>query len=403
MRIKLVGLIVMIGMTFSCVNEFPLENKQYDRLIVVDGVVTDEAKNHTVSLTYTAPINSSDDNSVLPVQGAEVYVVDSDGNTFPYAENTSGHYVSVDVFAGVAGKSYQLKFTLSDGSEYQSAETVLIKSPSITSIYPDFTRKLISDLNEDAPGVQFYLNSKPDTQEQVYFRYEWEETVKLKTPFISLFGYDKDTGEAFRRTETDVNVNECYITSESERLILATTTTNANNQLNEIPINFVPTKSDKIIADQLRNRYSIQVTQYAISAEDYNYYQRIKKLDDDTGTLFDQQLGSVNGNIVNRGDDKEVVLGNFEVAGVSKKRNFFDPDDYGDSFDSPKYRYSCDEDNMVISSPDSLSYYMDKGGYQIITKEAVPVNQTVYRLGILRCTDCTWFADSKKPDFWIDE
>lgn len=399
MKLKLIVLFA-ICLCFSCVKEFPLENIAYDKLVVVDGIVTNENKRHEVTLSYTSILNSTEASSLNPIEGADVYVLDSDGNKFQYEATSPGNYSAIMPFKGVRGTSYQLRFTLTDGTEYESKETILLSSPPISSIYPQFTSKLQTASNREEPGVQFYINSKPENNEQIYFRYEWEETFKVVTPFVSIFGYDLDTREWYRREKT---VNECYQTNYSEEIILATTSTNDNNQLSEIPVNFVSIAPNRITSDNLRNRYSIKVKQYAISSEDYNYYQRIKKLEDDTGTLFDQQLGSVIGNIININKSNAQVLGNFEVAGVSEKRAFFNPEDYGDSFEKPPYRYHCGLEEIQSTSEDSLYFYMSQGSYEIISVENVPINNFVFRFATKRCTDCSWFAEIKKPDFWIDE
>ncbi|HET8859989.1 DUF4249 domain-containing protein [Marivirga sp.] len=400
MKIKLLSLLILVGVSFSCINEFELTGLTYDKLLVVDGILTDELKQHHVRLTYTSPINSDDENSSPPVSGAQVSILDSDGNIYSYIETSNGNYVSEIAFRAMPGKSYTLQISTIDGNEYISTETELISSPSIGSIYPELTFKLLTDLNRTAPGVQFYIDSKPENEEQIYFRYEWSETFKVITPFKSQFDYNPQTGDYFLR-ENKIDV--CYQTNYSDEIILGNTNSNANNQLTEVPVNFVALGPNRNTSDYLRNRYSIEVTQYAISADDYNYYQRIKKLDEDTGTLFDQQLGSVRGNIKSLSDEEELVLGNFEVAGVSRKRAFFDPEDYGENFEVPDFRYFCGIDEIMTVSNDSLSYYMDQGFYRIISVVSIPINDEEIRLSSRGCSDCTWYADSEKPEFWIDE
>lgn len=403
--------LLVLGISFSfillsCVNEFSLEGLNYDRLIVVDALLTDETKRHEVKLFYTLPVNSPEDGSNNAVRNANVSVNDSQGNSFIYREDSPGIYISEDAFAAIENVSYQLEITTTNGDIYQSNQTEIIKSPEISEIYPKFMNKIDRKYNDVLSGIQFYINSFPSQENQKYFRYEWEHTYELITPFVSIYDFDYETNTAFLREQS---IKTCYVTEYSQEIELANSSSNQNNMLNEIPINYIMLGPYRSESDILRNRYTIQVKQYALNVEDYNYYQQIKRLTDDNGTLFDRQLGSVVGNMRNINDEDELILGNFEVAGVSIKREFFSPNDYPEPYERPRYRFNCGLGDMRTIPTDSIAFYMNNfGGYRIINIDSSiviggPVSGPIALLGTDRCTDCTIYGSLERPDFWIDE
>ena len=378
----------LLTATMRCIVPYDFELTDFDQVVVVDGVVTTELKKHKVSLGYTFPIESSQYSSL---QSAQVWVEDNIGTTYNFIENSPGEYYSELEFAAQDDRDYQLFFKTKEGKLYQSDKNRPISSPPIDSIFNRYADIIPSNSSEQEIGIQFFLDSNDPTGRAKHFRYEWEETYKIVTPYISNYQYDIDRDEIIVR-ETPINI--CYSGNTSTALILGTTVGSSVNRIAELPIRFVSGETDL-----LRNRYSILVRKFAVNNATYNYYQRIKD-SERRGSLFDEQQGSVIGNVSSVDNPGETVLGNFEVSGVSVMRVFFDFADLDDQLLFPSYRYNCTTDELVGTSIDSLLYYVQRD-YNII---APPVLDAVPQvtLGLSYCTDCTTFASSIKPDFWID-
>ena len=98
---------IIITATESCIVPYDIELTDFDQVVVVDGVVTNELKTHKVSLGYTTPIDSYQFGSL---QGAQVWVEDNIGTTFDFIENSPGDYYSELEFAAQDDRDYQLSF-----------------------------------------------------------------------------------------------------------------------------------------------------------------------------------------------------------------------------------------------------------------------------------------------------
>jgi hypothetical protein len=75
-------------------------------------------------------------------------------------------------------------------------------------------------------------------------------------------------------------------------------------------------------------QYLLIVRQFAINQDAYVYYQSVQENNEFSGSLFDQQKGSIYGNVKSIDDKSLPVLGYFEVAGVSENRRRFNPDEF---------------------------------------------------------------------------
>ena len=351
---KFMSFLILLTMAGSCILPYEFESLDYDKVIVVDGVVSTEFKKHYVDLSYTVPISSYEQ---AALQGADVWVENSNGITFPFVEETPGHYLSEVEFAADEDYEYQLFFRTDAGKLYQSTRNKPIPSPPIDSIYDRYAELIQANSTVVDVGIQFFLDSYDPSGIAKNFRYEWEETYKIITPYKSFYEYDDSLGEiVYRETPIDV----CYTTNTSESLIIGTSAGASVNRMAEFPVQFV--RGD---TDILRHRYSLLVRQFSVNNDTYNYYQQIKA-SERQGSLFDEQQGSVIGNIVSASDPNEVILGNFEVSGVSTLRVFFNFDDLDDRLLYPDFRYRCLSEDLIFVSVNDVLTYLEDNTYNII-------------------------------------
>ena len=287
MRQQLLATYIVLLLTAmnSCIVPYDFETSEFERVIVVDGVITTEFKQHNIILSYTFPTDSDQPNQL---QGAQVWVEDNTGTTYNFIEESPGDYYSEFEFAASDERDYQLFFKTGEGKLYQSSKNRPIPSPPIDNIFNRYAAIIPVNSNLQDTGIQFFLDSHDATGEAKHFRYEWEETYKIVAPYVSPFYYDYDQE---RILEREIPISICYSSNTSSYLILGTTVGSSVNRIAELPIRFVSGETDI-----LRTRYSILVRQFAINGTTYNYYQRIKD-SERRGSLFDEQQGSVVGNI----------------------------------------------------------------------------------------------------------
>ena len=69
-------------------------------------------------------------------------------------------------------------------------------------------------------------------------------------------------------------------------------------------------------------KHYFSLYQYTISAKAYEYWNRINTVANQNGSIFDRAPASVKGNIFNKDNSKERIIGYFEVSSVAIKRVF---------------------------------------------------------------------------------
>lgn len=384
---------VFVGLCLAlagCIKPYEFEAQNFEKVLVVDGVLTDRPGQHEVKISYTYPLDSSL-NQV--VGGASVWVVDEDGNQTDYAYHEQGTYVSPPGFAASEGKSYQLYLELPGGERYISNPEALTAAPPIDSIYDQYARIPTVLGDRSVGGIQFFIDTHDETGKARYFRYEWEEGYKIRVPYPKRFILEDDTTLTYLVESPGI----CYTENQSNELIYGTSIGSTEERMVEFPVRFVSEEDQA-----LRVRYSLLVRQFAISESAYLFYKRLRENNDSGGSLFDKQTGSVFGNIYSENNPDQAVLGYFEVSGVSEKRAFFNRSELDDGLDVAGFLYTCSPQNIVTTTLDSAAYYLDFTGGNIFYYEELPPMPPSVSIHFRSCTDCSSWADTTPPDYWID-
>lgn len=124
----LVIYILLAGLLMSCEENFKLDLKQTESKIVIEGLVTDNAKLQSVRITKTSDFYSV--GASPKVTNAKVTVSDDAGNTINFIHNPRNHpdsagtYIPEVSFAGQIGRTYSLK-TEVDGKVYEATDKLV--------------------------------------------------------------------------------------------------------------------------------------------------------------------------------------------------------------------------------------------------------------------------------------
>jgi uncharacterized protein DUF4249 len=142
--------------------------------------------------------------------------------------------------------------------------------------------------------------------------------------------------------------------------------------------------------------YSINVKQYAMSQEAYQFMQKMKKNTEQVGTLFDAQPSQITGNIKCLSDPNEPVIGFVEVTEEQTKRTFvYNSQVPGWNYSPPCIQY------VILNTVDD----MNKNGsalFPTVPKTLTPLGgvQDFYAANMESCIDCTTRGVNHKPVFW---
>jgi Domain of unknown function (DUF4249) len=374
---------LLLYLLTNCVEPFPLTSIDYNELLVVEGFITDESKQHKVVISRTSKLNEL---VFIPEQGATVNIQVNNGFVIPLTETSPGIYLTPP-YTGSIGAVYKLQITTSDNKNYISKEVKLKPTPAIGNVYAKYP--IFNTSGEK--GIQIYLDTEDPANQTRFYRWEYEETYEIKTPYPSKFVWLGGNNITFRVQAVD----NCWASDTSSNVLIRTTKGLVNDRVTAFPVKFISAESPELII-----KYSILVKQYALTEEAYLFWKQLQNVNETQGSLFDIQPGEVNGNIISI-DSKDKVLGYFDAASTSSKRSFFTAKDFEESgYTPPQFLQSCYETDPVEIQIDQLGATMEIYQNSLAIYEALGAGPSSVLLLRLACCDCTSKGTNVKPSFW---
>lgn len=373
MKIKILLIITFLLLIIgACITKFIPEIRDEQNLLVIDGMITDQAREYTIKLSLSMPIGKT--SGAMPVDGASVNVTDDIGNVYTMFSKGDGLYSSNNLFRGVVGRKYALRIQASlDGVNYHSFESPPVELKAVPPIDTLYHEKVTIAVNHQFPnlspeGCQIYLDTHDNGQDCKYYRWGYKETWEFHLPW------------------TTPN-NICWITQNSSAINIKNTSELTENRIIKYPLNFISNNSDRLAV-----KYSMLVSQYSISQDEYIYWEKLKHVSENVGGLYDMIPASIIGNVICTDDKSLSVLGYFSVSGETSKRVFV-KEHFADLYNPYA---QCVSDTALSYSADGLGIY-----FWILFENFAP---RYYLITTNKgCYDCTMRGTNIKPDFWVED
>ncbi len=353
--------------------------------LVVEGFINAGSGPTTFTLSRTRSIR---DTGYAPIGGvtppvyelgAEVTVEDDQGNSYSLPEMEDGQYGGV-----VLPVNDQRKYRLhihTGGKEYLSSFVSVVPAPAIDSVY--------WDLQND--GVQVYFDSYNTGKVTKYYRWTYTETWEFHSTLISHYRFNSSDTTVVRRTPAE-QVHVCWQSDVSTHILIGNTAKLSDNSLSKAKLAFIPTHSEKLSV-----LYSTKVEVFSISADEFEFWQRMKRNTEEMGTIFAPQPSTVRGNMKCITDPAEPVIGYVGARSLAQKRIFIDNQELPFSWNQPEF---CRKDT-IPNIKDSLVFYLAYGNNVplegILGRGPQP---TDYITSSRSCADCTVRGTTEKPPFW---
>jgi hypothetical protein len=366
----------------GCIEPFYPDIEEYENVLVVDGLITDENIVYTVRLSRTLHF---DDINKKPVPGAVVQVTDDLGNSFAFTEVSPGTYRSdPSLFTGQAGRKYKLLVETTDGGRYESDFEEMKKVPAIDSVHWQYQERPSLDPDNPVKGIEILVDTHDPENKTRYYSWSWNETWEFYTP------YHKDTIPS-----------HCWKYDSCKVIQIGSTDHLTEDILENYPLYYISEGTNRLAV-----RYSVLVKQYSLTKEAFNYWSRIKETNENTGTLFDPIPTQVTGNIKDIGDPDKPVLGYFQASAVTGSRIFIDRSELmvHKLFISDGFRYCESEmcsDSLDVFRPCYLDA-VENEGWVIYFQEISGPKIYYYMTNSVACFDCTVNGSPDRPDFWKD-
>jgi hypothetical protein len=362
--------LVYFILTNSCISQFIPQTTQDQNLLVVEGLITDQPGNNTIKINSSVPLGGK--YTAVPVSGCNVSITDDVGNAYYLHETGKGIYVADQTFQGVIGRYYTLHIltnSLNNNLSYQSSPVLMKPVPPIDSVYAEM--RVITQLAPDWPtgeGVQIYLSTHDPENSCRFYRWEYVETWEFMLPYI-------------------VPNNICWINANSDKISIKSTSSLSEDRIERFPLNLVTNKTDR-----LKIKYSILVNQYSLNQEEFSYWEKLKNLTEDVGSLYDIIPSSIPSNILCVEKPDEDVLGYFSVSAVKSKRIFIKDQFRG----MPDLYVNCPGGSVLYNDPiPNLNVSV-----WVIVDHPLPPPGFKVLTYIKGCADCTVRGSKIKPDYW---
>jgi len=301
-RTALIRSLLFLFLLAGCVEPYyPPPGSGNGGQLVIDGYLNASKKSAVIKLSRA--ISLSETQPPPPERNASVKITSSSGTEYPLSEAKEGIYQVTNMSLD-AGATYKLHVVTESGASYSSEEIGLLQSPSLDSV----------SWRPTPDGVNFYVTGHDSEKNTRYYRWTFEETFEYNVALFS--DYKKVNKLPVFRDPKDW-VYSCWATYPSTNVIVASTLRLASDQVSMFPIYFVPKGSRKF-----SHHYRLIVQQHAITQQEFEFWQLIKKTTETLGGLFDPLPGAVLGNIHNDEDPIEPVLGYFSGGFAQEKTKY---------------------------------------------------------------------------------
>jgi hypothetical protein len=273
--------------------------------LVVDGFVNGNGTTR-IKLSRTQNLAAST-TPPPPETKASLTIVSATGARYAVRERSPGFYQSDSLT--LAPGQYQLRIATAGASPatYESDLVPLKATPPIDNL----SWRLKSN------QLQVLLSTHDATQQARYYRWKFSETWEFNANYKSFLEYYPSTKEVTARTTP---IYTCWRTEQPTTIKQATTAQLSQDALVEQDVLDIGDR-----AERLKIRYSVLVTQYAQTAEEFAYYEQLRKNTEAVGTVNDPLPTQLTGNVHRTGAaTNEPVLGYVGAHTVQQQRLFID-------------------------------------------------------------------------------
>lgn len=333
MRKYIIIIAVFISLV-SCEKYFVPQISRQDKILVIDGFITNEFKKHVIKLSYSVAFNQQ--SIFVPGKGFNVTIECSNGDKFLLAEQNFGKYITVDSVAGAVGLGYRVVALSPEGQTYMSAFDTMLAVAPITSLKSSFEQKKQLDILYDGSYTEVIVDGVTVLANSV---------TKNCSPF-NRYNYNVvfQTSQIYATVPMPTNFYLVSpITSINRGFIkVANANQYQNGEISMLPVDFIEKKlmfnkfdikefelddsgepvfsSDQITVNQ--HGFIFTLKQYSLTQQAYNFWEAISQQLNSSGQLFDPLESQLNGNIYCLNDTTQTVFGYFSASAVSQIQQY---------------------------------------------------------------------------------
>jgi hypothetical protein len=375
-------ILVVLAVLAGCVEPFEPRIDEEQKMMVIDGRITDEEGLQTITVSISSPYNEPHFNAVT---GCVVRVEDDLGNGVIFPEERDGIYqTELEPGFAAVGRAYRVRVITPDGRNYESDYDSLLSCAEIDRLSYKVEKIQTSDPNVVTDGVRFYVDMKGDEHDSRQYMWSYIETWEYHSPLPIQYIWDGEILYDYWPLLDSLDV--CYMTTKLNQYQVGSSGLLESNEIRQQPLLFVSNNSPR-----LEEIYGLLVIQNSLSSASYNYLERLRSQTDNAGGFFESQPASSTGNIYNTEDPEEKVLGYFFASQAREDRIFVNQE-----FDFKIKEFYC----PIL---DTAEYVVDLGTeypfYYMYSLD--PDGGSPWAYSYPECHNCRDRGGTDvKPDYW---
>jgi hypothetical protein len=358
---NILGLFLLGSLLFmGCVDKLDLNQPNKVNVLVVDGSINNLLEPQIIRLNRSRPDSITGRFGTLPITKALVEVVVDSAQIVTCYETEDGRYQPPSDFRGLVGHAYQLRFTLRDGTHYESTQQIMQAVPPIDKVVLRFnSTSLPSGLLEGdfRAGFDVLVDTQDPISQRNYYRWDWSlyekqdwcqscnqgyyMTNQLKLissypniliyqtqPQLSESCFNAPSPDLFGGSYTKLPIGfiNSYVCRTQCWDIIHNPTINvfSDNYTDGRPIT---RRNVGQIPYYTQNPALVEVRQSSLTADAYRYFNLFQQQTQNTGGLADTPPTALVGNVYSVKGEQEKVVGYFTAAAINAQRYWLDKKD----------------------------------------------------------------------------
>ncbi|WP_373521047.1 DUF4249 domain-containing protein [Aquiflexum sp.] len=283
--------LVWLILAFSCIDRLDFIGDTIEGQIIIYGLLAEGETTHTVNVGLSRNFGFVQNG----IPNANVNLLVKNGGTISYRSVGNGDY-ELQNFTLIEGQSYSLEVIVGE-KVYRSSFQEIPNWVGIDSLSYDVAYEPFRTTADEDVLKIFSKTQLPPNDEPVYLRWIVEETQYWELVWIRAPGIPPPLPPP------------CFIFD-----IIEPTKINLFDGSASTTQNFEQLLATRKFDDSFLFPMFISVKQLSINRESYEYWEKIKIVIGNQGSLFDIPPAPIIGNIKNVNEPNETVLGFFEVA-----------------------------------------------------------------------------------------
>ena len=359
MRVLLAAFLLVSITLVSCIDPAELVFNSTINIVVVDGTITNLPEPQLIRLNRAKADPLTGRFGTTPITNATVLVVVDSAQRVPCHETEDGSYQLPSDFKGQVGHTYQLQFSLSDGTQYVSTPQQMQPVPLIGRVSARFNPTSLPVAEQLTGGFRaghdVFIDTQDPANQTNQYRWEWKQWEKqdwCRSCQQGIYAVDSILPHVYQNNtfyvSSRVPYEDCFVPKKYQdtgqppfQSGLYVYDYPCRTQCWEI----LYSSSLNIFSDEFSNGGPIlnrnvahipyydstaclvEIRQLSLTQPAYAYFKRFQDQTQNTGGLADTPPSAPVGNVQNPANPQERVVGYFTASAVSAVRYWLDRKD----------------------------------------------------------------------------